>query len=252
MALLQPISMQGNVFNIKDKDKYKKALKLLNESINGCPIFIADNLITWNRNLSFLRDDYFLDYLNNKNNNDVVKSTIWRLYILLYFAEIAAKIDGDFMELGVLQGNTVAEVIKKVDFEKLQKKYYLYDLFEWKEGDKHPPLNALKDPLLYEKVCDRFTNSSFIQIIKGSIPQSFNEVFPKKICFAHIDMNQAEPEGSALERILPKLSKNGIIIFDDYGWWSYSEQKQHLDSIVKRFNLKILELPTGQGLLINS
>ena len=41
-----------------------------------------------------------------------------------------------------------------------------------------------------------------------------------------------------------------MIIFDDYGWWGYSAQKKVLDPIAKEFGETILELPTGQGLLI--
>ncbi|MED5529215.1 MAG: class I SAM-dependent methyltransferase, partial [Pseudomonadota bacterium] len=65
-----------------------------------------------------------------------------------------------------------------------------------------------------------------------------------------IDMNHPIAESKALEIILPKLSNGGVIIFDDYGWFTYSAQKSALDPIASTHDLEILELPTGQGLLI--
>ena len=54
-----------------------------------------------------------------------------------------------------------------------------------------------------------------------------------------------------MEKILPILSKGGAIILDDYGWWGYSAQKIALDPIIEKHGYKILELPTGQALLMN-
>ena len=76
------------------------------------------------------------------------------------------------------------------------------------------------------------------------------EGFPDSIAFCHIDMNHPAPEAGALREVLPRLSKGGAIIFDDYGWWWYSAQKRALDPIARSLGQEILELPTGQGLLI--
>ena len=65
-------------------------------------------------------------------------------------------------------------------------------------------------------------------------------------------MNQPAPEAGALQAVLPKLNKGGIITFDDYGWWGYSSQKAALDPMIQSFGQEILELPTGQALLIKS
>lgn len=87
-------------------------------------------------------------------------------------------------------------------------------------------------------------------IIKGSVPGTFNQGFPDAISFCHIDMNHPDPEVGALRGVLPRLSSGGIFILDDYGWWGYSAQKNGLDPITAEYGLDILELPTSQGLLI--
>ena len=125
----------------------------------------------------------------------------------------------------------------------------LYDLFEWKEGDGHTLLEGHKNPRMYEDVVERFSGFDFVNVIKGSVPESFSQAFPDSIAFCHIDINHPAPESGALKHVLPRLSRGGVI-FDDYGWWGYSAQKMELDPIASSFGLEILELPTGQGLLI--
>ena len=254
MEMLQPLSFTGEQFNIADVEKFKLAMALLRESLfdKGATMFAADNLITWNRNLSFFRDDFFLDILKSNDSTSVEKSTLWRLYILLYFAEIASNAEGDFVELGCHTGHTAEKILKKIDFLKLNKKYYLYDLFEWNEGDGHTRMPGHKNETMYQDVKARFADCPFVKIIKGSVPQSLSEGFPKKIAFAHLDMNHPAPEAGALERVLPKLSRGGAVIFDDYGWWGYSAQKIALDPIIKSNGFKVLELPTGQALLMKA
>jgi hypothetical protein len=216
----------------------------------GATLFAADNLITWNRNLSFLRDEFFIEIVRSEKNTVVEKSIIWRTYILLFFAELAALAEGDFVELGCHTGYTASQVIKKLNFGEISKTYFLYDLFEWKEGDKHTRLAGHDNVRMFEDVKERFARFDFIKIIKGSVPDSFSDGFPEKIAFAHIDMNHPDPEVGALKAVLPKLSKGGAVILDDYGWWGYSAQKIALDPIIKENGLNILELPTGQGLIL--
>ena len=103
--------------------------------------------------------------------------------------------------------------------KKQNRLYYLYDLFSHKEGDEHSYFSGHDDPKLYEKVSEKFSIFPFVRVIRGSVPDSFNEGVPDKIAFAHIDMNHPVAESKALEIILPKLSKGGVIIFDDYGWF---------------------------------
>ena len=41
-----------------------------------------------------------------------------------------------------------------------------------------------------------------------------------------------------------------MIIFDDYGWIGYQDQQVQEKEFMKKHGLRILELPTGQGLVI--
>ena len=55
-----------------------------------------------------------------------------------------------------------------------------------------------------------------------------------------------------LEYIFDKMTKGGIIILDDYGWMAYEDQMTKEKKFFNDKNLKVLELPTGQGMVLIS
>jgi hypothetical protein len=244
--------MTGVNFNVTDWDKFRQGVQLIRESLfdGGATMFCADNLITWNRNLSFLREQFYVDGLNSDQADAVEKSIVWRRYILLYFAGLASHVEGDFLELGCHTGFTAMELLRRIDLAALGKHYYLYDLFRWQDGDSHVRLKGHKNPNMYEDTVAQFAPWPNVHVIRGSVPESFAQGFPDKIAFAHIDMNNPAPEAGALHHVLPRLSSRGCIVFDDYGWWGYSRQKVALDPIIAAHGLGVVELPTGQALLI--
>jgi hypothetical protein len=67
----------------------------------------------------------------------------------------------------------------------------------------------------------------------------------------HIDMNNAQAEVATLNALYERVVPGGMVIFDDYGWLVYGQQKEAEDAwLAERHFERILELPTGQGLLI--
>ncbi len=253
-ANFNAMSFEYGHFNICDSEKFSKGLSLIKESLGDYAntLFSSDNMICWNRNLSFLRDPFFLNILNSDEVNSCQKSIIWRTYILIYFLKLSSKLDGDFIELGTYEGKTVEIISKKIDLKKLEKKFFLYDIFQWNLGDEHSALSAHKKNDLFREVCKRFSKNKNIKIIKGRVPETLINTIPEKIAFAHIDMNHWKSESEALEIILTKMSLGAVIVFDDYGWYTYHHQKVSLDPIAEKYGQSILELPTGQGLLIKS
>ena len=63
-------------------------------------------------------------------------------------------------------------------------------------------------------------------------------------------MNNAEAERGALERLFGRVSRGAAIVFDDYGWDGYRDQKDAADAFLGERGYRVLELPTGQGLVI--
>ena len=47
-----------------------------------------------------------------------------------------------------------------------------------------------------------------------------------------------------------RVVQSGIIVFDDFGWDGYNRQTVAEIEFMKERNQSIMELPTGQGLMI--
>ncbi len=236
-------------------DKFKQGLELIFESFRDnremrLSTFASDSMIVWNRNLSFLRDPFFRGLVDNKEASIKERGIIWRTYLLEYFADAASAVPGDFLEVGCYSGYTASVLTQRIDFSGLEKQYLLFDLFEWKEGDTHIELEAHALSDLFELVQKKFDNNPAVSVIRGRVPEILADTLPETIAFAHIDLNHAVAEASALELIYPRLSPGGVIMLDDYGWWRLSDQKIAVDAVLEGLAARIAELPTGQGLLI--
>jgi hypothetical protein len=182
------------------------------------------------------------------------RSLIWRLHTLVWGAMHALNSPGDFVECGVYKGFSSAVIADYLDFATLPRQFYLYDTFAGippKYDSEHHDAEIYHAKGLYESVVERFTPYPNVRVVRGAIPDSFVDAVPNTITFLHIDMNSSVGEILALEALFDRVSTGGVIIFDDYGW-SPTYRKQLIGE--KEFMGKrghfILELPTGQGLVI--
>ncbi|MBC3956871.1 Methyltransferase domain-containing protein [Pseudomonas asturiensis] len=241
--------VNGDSFNIINPELFKHSLEGLRQSVATPDSFYsADNVICWNRNFSFMTDEPFMAAMRKNATSNIEMSIIWRTYILCHFAKMARRLPGDFVEVGAYKGNTANVIADRVDLASTGKQYYLYDAFEHDEGDVHHAMPN-HGPQLHNTVKERFAAYPFVQVIKGYVPDSFEQGFPEQIAFAHIDLNQAPAEVEALKRIVPRMVPGSVLILDDYGWWVYRAQKEAEDPLLAEFGLEVLELPTGQGLV---
>jgi hypothetical protein len=71
-----------------------------------------------------------------------------------------------------------------------------------------------------------------------------------EVAFLHLDMNCALPERSALEFFWPRLSLGGVVLFDDYTYFGHNSQTEEIDAAARSLGIRILALPTGQGLIV--
>ena len=114
--------------DINDLGRFNFAIKLLKESLDPEvreTIFVGNNLVTWNRKLSFIRDPFYSNLFYDENLYPTEKSIIWTTYILLYFAEKALTISGHYLELGCNRRTYKESLLKRCNLNKHKKKYYL-------------------------------------------------------------------------------------------------------------------------------
>jgi hypothetical protein len=63
-------------------------------------------------------------------------------------------------------------------------------------------------------------------------------------------MNSAQAEEQALEHLFDHVSPGGLIVLDDFGWCCNVAQMESQHEFMRKRDHAILELPTGQGLVI--
>jgi O-methyltransferase len=100
-----------------------------------------------------------------------------------------------------------------------------------------------------------FTNMSAaafanVNVVRGFLPAALDDAVPGKIGFLHIDLNSPRAEQAVLVRLFDQVLPGGVIVFDDYGWKMFHRQKAVEDEFMLRRGQQILELPTGQGLVV--
>ncbi len=212
--------------------------------------FFSDNLLTMGRNLGFLSDDQFIDSVENVFETSMEKSIVWRTHILTWAAFTCLSLPGDFVECGCYQGKTAEVIANYVCLNDTDKNFFIYDVFNHPPDARHGMENHSEN--LFEKVRERLRPFKNIVVTKGCVPEILEAISPETIAFMHIDMNSVSAEIGALEVLFDRVVKGGIIVFDDYGWTPYHDQKVAEDRFMEERGYKILELPTGQGMMLKS
>jgi O-methyltransferase len=217
--------------------------------------FAGDMMMTFHRNMGFYEDKRFMEAFNAEASREQERSIVWRLHVLCWCALNCLRREGDFVECGVYRGFSTAVAARYLDFGALDRQWYLYDTFSGIPSDQ---LNAEHEaspavyaaPGLYEECVKRFAAYGNVRVQRGRVPEVLHEVAPAKVAFLHLDLNSAAAESAALEFFVGRLTPGAMILLDDYGWLAYRSQKIAADAFFAARDCPVLELPTGQGLVL--
>lgn len=180
----------------------------------------------------------------------------WRIHCLTWFAELASRVEGDFVECGTDHGGTAMAVMEHLDFGRLGRKFWLLDTFDGidrsllTEDEKAIEGGYLDYVDCFTRVKKNFAGRDYVRLVRGSIPSTLPQVKAGRIAFLHLDMNAKVPEMAALEHFWPMMPSGGVVLSDDYGWPRHREQKLGYDMFLAREKVSVLQLPTGQGVFI--
>lgn len=241
--------LKATFFGVANIQAFGNALQALVNQVPSDGLFVGDNLITYGRNLGFLDDARFMTSVNRHAETQMEQMIIWRTYVLCWAAKHGMEREGDFVECGCYKGTSSRIVAEYAGLASSSKHMYLYDLFYHEEGMNHHAMPEHSSDLA-DKVRQRFADMPNVHVIQGEIPKSFEQGMPEKIAFMHIDMNNAAGELATLEHLYDRVQPGAVIVFDDYGWRGYRPQKLAEDDFFSRIDKQILEIPTGQGILI--
>lgn len=209
---------------------------------------ISDNFFTWGRNLSCLEDESFVNAWKKNVLIDSDVGIVWRRYILACSAFHAVQLEGDFVECGVFQGSGVKTVMDYLGGKDFPKTFWAYDTYDYNPVKGHE--NELQKEGFFQSVLERFEGYKQVNLVKGLIPDVFEEAIPDKIAYLHIDLNNAEAELHSLDYLFDRVVSGGVIVLDDYEWSGiYRAQKQAEDPWFDARGYRVTPLPTGQGII---
>ncbi len=241
----------GNFRDSRDVEFLKEAIERFKQMFSG--VYAGDNAILFDRSLGFLEDQRFMQAFNANVKSDRDQSLILCLNTLVWAAQQVLPVKGDFVECGVFRGFSSAVVADCLDFGKLKQTFYLYDTFEgipeaYDSENRNDPEFA--EPGLYERVVERFSKYKNVLVVKGVVPEVFAETAPKKIALLHLDLNSSKADAAALDALFGRISPGGVIVLNDYGRAQYRAQRAAADEFMQKEGYRVLEIPTGQGLMI--
>jgi O-methyltransferase len=219
--------------------------------------YFQDGLLTVH-NSDFRKDPKFREaYRLGKATGSWDRQDVeWRAYVCCWAAWSVHDKEGDFVECGVNRGGLSRTVMHYVEFDKLDKRFWLLDTYEGlvdhlisEDERRLGILPGGYDPC-YEEVVETFRSVPGVRIIKGVVPDTLGHVMAEKICYLSLDMNNAAPEIAAAEHFWNRLVSGGMVVLDDYGWAKQINQKRAFDGFAERRGVRVLSLPTGQGLIL--
>ena len=166
------------------------------------------------------------------------------------------KIKGDIVETGVFHGGGLMLISHTLNYLKLKKKIWGYDTFAGV-----PKINIKKDRYLgkgkikqineeenenrkfypsIEDVKNNLKKNGFVKLpklIKGDTKKTLKKEknLPKKISLLRLDTDFYESTLSELKILYPRLSKNGVLMIDDYG--HHAGCKKAVDEYFKNKNI---------------
>ncbi len=189
-----------------------------------------------------------LDIINTGKKLGVSMRNVWSLIQSIEYL-YHNKVEGVFVESGIYTGNSLILMQKIQTQLGLNKEILGYDTFEgmvkpskYDKWINNPELNAVEkynnlkksnNPWMYasmSQVKNHLNNNlndiSNIKFIKGDVRETLNENknLPDKISLLRLDTDFYESTKKELEILYPKLQTNGVLIIDDYGFFSGSKK----------------------------
>ena len=186
----------------------------------------------------------------------------WRLNTLVWAGRCALRAGGEFVECGTFKGDMAWVVLETLGAERIPR-FWLCDSFDGFSPDYSSTEDYPDNPGflkfaneyyqqkgLYEYVRSRFAPYANVSVVKGFLPESLDTSVLDDIGFLHVDLNSPRAEIAVLERLFDRVVPGGVIVFDDYGWKMFHRQKEAEDAFMVQRGYDILELPTGQGVIV--
>ena len=210
-----------------------------------------------------LRSTMFPDLSQRSGRHELMAQLIGtrlsEAFYLIAHLNRVLDLEGVVCEFGVAQGATSALIANEI--RETDKDFWLFDSFEGlpKPTDRDKLIDDVFDLGSIEKyqgtmaygqhqVIDRLNSIRFplehVKVVPGFIETTAKSAnLPKEVCFAYVDFDFYEPIKIALELLDSRLPAGGVVIVDDYGFFSEGAQAA-VDEFVEEHRQRYTKEPS--------
>ena len=197
------------------------------------------------------RDEIFLNILKQCREYSMTsKERMYALYNAVKYV-VNSGIEGDFVECGVWRGgSTMLIALTLKELKITDRKIFLYDTFEgmteptkedigtsnvnegvnthqiWEEmqsDDKNDWCLATLPEVKNNMTLTQYPQDNIVYV-KGKVEETIPKTISKNIALLRLDTDWYESTKHELINLYPIISKNGVLIIDDYGAWAGSKK----------------------------
>lgn len=148
-------------------------------------------------------------------------------------------------------------ICQMLDIDRTGRRLYLFDTFAGIPLDRVPQAERSRAGAnnaayfdVYETTRTLFAPHSAATLVRGTLPDSLDEVALGRIAYLSVDLNYSTVEIACMRRLWPLLSPGAVVVLDDYAWHGHEEQKRAWNAWAQEENRSVYTVPTGQGLLV--
>jgi len=237
------IEQRNEIIDILRKTEFDR----FDESIHHQQVIPVATYAPWENDVDFKKV-----YEKAKNNTLV---DIYRCYELWRMVKELNLLSGDILEVGVWRGGTGA-VMCKASEPNTETNIYLADTFEgvvkatendtvYRGGEHADTSENIVRELLQN------TNSTNFEILKGIFPDDFPNIKIEKLKLCHIDVDTFMSAKEVFDYAWPKMIVGGIVVFDDYGFWTCEGVTKYFNDLNLIDGTKIHNL-NGHGIIVKT
>lgn len=181
---------------------------------------------------------------------------VWRLYELWAIVGELADVPGAILEVGVWRGGSGALMAARAAALGIEDQVYLCDTWEgvvktgaldtyYRDGKHDDTSLGIVERLLADMRLDR------VECLQGIFPDDTGEkVADQTFRLCHIDVDVYQSAKDVLDWVWPRLSPQGMVVFDDYGFPACPGITQFVDEQRMQADRLVLHNINGHGLVV--
>jgi O-methyltransferase len=202
----------------------------------------------------WLVDEEFQRYHQAVRKNTLVD--VWRCYELWTLVGELRDVPGAILEVGVWRGGTGALMAAKAASLGIEDGVYLCDTWEGvvKTGDVDTYYHDGKHDDTSREIVQRLVETlklDRVELLQGIFPDDTGDkIADQTFRLVHIDVDVYQSAKDVLEWAWPRLSSQGVVVFDDYGFPACPGIAQFVDEQRMMDDRLVLHNLNGHGLIV--